>query len=110
MLGSRCNKAERDAEIFTGQCSVCTYVHSLYDFACIFVHLVLLSDPTGRVEAGHGAGIEQIIRQNITFKKAVVKDNGFEFPRARAIASLDCEHSRETIKEFAGWKYDNTSK
>ena len=48
------------------------------------------------------AGINQIIRQSVTFEKVVAQDNGFEFRRARAIASLDFERSREAIKEFAG--------
>jgi hypothetical protein len=51
---------------------------------------------------GDSAGIKQIIRQSITFERAVAQDNGFEFRRARAIASLNFGHSREAVKEFAG--------
>ena len=46
------------------------------------------------------AEIKQFIRQDIIFAKAVAQDNGFEFRRARTIASLNFEHSRDTIRYY----------
>jgi hypothetical protein len=76
----------------------------LYDFACIFVHVVHVSDPIGGLKRsiGDSAGFKLIIRESVSFERAVALDNGFEFRRARAIASLNFEHSREAVKEFAG--------
>ena len=47
---------------------------------------------------GDSAGIKQIIWYGIICEKAVAQDDRIEFLRARAIASRNCEHSRETSR------------
>ncbi len=53
----------------------------------------------GKRSKGNSAGVKQIMWQGITVEKAVASANGFEMPRARAIAGLNFEHCRETIRQ-----------
>ena len=89
----------------------------LYIRACMMLHSCLytrfmsqfLEEVWKRIICD-SAGIKQIIWQSVTFEKVVAQDNGFDAPKANAIANLNFEHCRETIRLLSGnmlWNYDS---